>query len=161
MVTGSDYLVVFNLQFGTDKADAYQSTCGAACNKALITGKAALATEDRIEFSGGNTFTYESPGRRFFVIEGPVTYACDSTGGTFTRYSGYAIAGAQPTPPGVAPVQLATNVNNCSLTYDNVASVANPGAGLVSMWLKLRMQDSRGTAEDVSLYHEIHVSNVP
>ena len=35
-VTTSDYVVVFNLPTGTDKADAYQSSCGAACNLSLI-----------------------------------------------------------------------------------------------------------------------------
>jgi hypothetical protein len=56
---------------------------------------------------------------------------------------------------------LASNVNDCLITYDNVVSAANMGAGLVSMWLKLRMQDSRGTADDISLYHAVHVNNVP
>src|SRR5690349_17888575 len=32
-VTTGDYVVVFNLQPGTDKADAYQTSCGSACNK--------------------------------------------------------------------------------------------------------------------------------
>ena len=159
--TTTDYVVVFNLQPGTDKADAYQTSCGSACNKAKITNAVNLTNEDRIEFSAGNTFTFESPGRRFFVIEGPVTYACDKAGGTLTRYSGYAIASAQPTPPGVSAALLANNVNDCSITYDNVAGAANQGAGLVSMWLQLKMQDSRGTDETVSLYHAVHVNNAP
>jgi MSHA biogenesis protein MshO len=166
--TTSDYVVVFNLQPGTDKADAYQTSCGAACNKAKISGKAALANEDRIEFSAGNTFTYESPGRRFYIIEGPVTYACDKTLGKLTRYWGYTITAGQPTPPPTLPTVgggssalLASSVSDCSITYDNVVSVANQGAGLVSMWLQLAMQDTRGTTENVNLYHTVHVSNVP
>jgi len=158
--TTTDYVVVFNLQPGTDKADAYKTSCGSACNNAKITKAVNLTNEDRIEFSAGNTFTFESPGRRFFIVEGPVTYACDKTAGTLMRFSGYPIAETQ-TPPGVTGARLANNVNDCSITYDNVAGVANLGAGLVSMWLQLKMQDSRGATETVSLYHAVHVNNAP
>ena len=90
VVTGSDYLVVFNLQPGTDKADAYQTTCGAVCNKSQIAAPlpVAGAGEDRITIAS-HSFSFESPGRRFFIIEGPVTYACApaaGTAGTLTRY---------------------------------------------------------------------------
>ena len=54
--------------------------------------------------------------------------------------------------------KLATGVNDCSFTYD--ASLAQ-GAGLVTMRLNLRMQDSSGSNEDVNLYHAVHVNNVP
>jgi len=164
-VTTSDYVVVFNLPPGTDKADAYQTTCGAACNKAQITTQplAAGTGGHRIDFTGGNTFTYESPGRRFFIIEGPVTYACDPNAtppyGSLTRYSGYAIAATQPTPPGVAGALLASGVTACAVTYDS--GVATSGAGLLTMSLKLSMQDSRGDTENVVLYHTVHVNNVP
>jgi MSHA biogenesis protein MshO len=166
-VTTSDYVVVFNLETGTDRADAYQSTCGAACNKALITTAplAAATGGHRINFSGGNTFTYESPGRRFFIIEGPVTYACSPspTGGTLTRHSGYAInaslAAPPAAPPGGAGALLASGVTSCSFTYDNDAISAS--AGLVTMSLRLTMQDSKGDSEHVNLYHSVHVNNVP
>lgn len=164
IVVNKDYLVVFNLQPGTDKADAYQTSCGTACNKSLIKGRANLTDEDRIELESGttNTFTYESPGRRFYVIEGPVTYACDKSAGTLTRYWDYTIVPGQPTPPtGGSTALLASGVNDCLITYDNVVNSANMGAGLVSMWLKLRMQGSTGTNEDVNLYHAVHVNNVP
>jgi hypothetical protein len=29
------------------------------------------------------------------------------------------------------------------------------------MWLQLKMQDSRGATETVSLYHAVHVNNAP
>jgi len=128
---------------------------------AKITSAVSLTNEDRIEFSAGNTFTYESPGRRFFIVEGPVTYECNKAAGTLSRYAGYGINDTQLTPPGGTPALLASGVSDCSFTYDNVVSVANQGAGLVSMWLQLRMQDSRGNNENVNLYHAVHVSNVP
>jgi MSHA biogenesis protein MshO len=161
-IVGTDYVVVYNLPFGTDKASAYQTTCGVTCNKAQITTfpPAAGTGGDVIRFSS-NTFTYESPGRRFFIIRGPVTYACDKSAGTLRRYASYSIqATPQPAPPGGASALLASGVSDCSIDYD-VAGKANQGAGLVSMWLQLRMQNSGGTNEDVNLYHAVHVSNVP
>lgn len=161
-VSTSDYVVVFNLPAGTDKADAYQATCGAACNKAQITTAPLPGGTGghRVNFSS-NTFTYESPGRRFFIIEGPVTYACapSASGGTLARYSGYGIVAAQPTPPGVASALLASGVTACTITYDS--GVATSGAGLLTMSLQLAMQDSRGDTENVNLYHAVHVNNVP
>jgi len=159
-VKTTDYLVVFNLPTGTDKADAYQSSCGSACNKAAITTQPLAAGTGgyRVDFAGGNTFTYESPGRRFFIIEGPVTYGC--SGGTLTRYWGYGINPGQIAPPtGGSSAVLATGVTECGFTYDT--SVAAQGAGLVTMRLRLTAQISGGGTETISLYHAVHINNVP
>jgi MSHA biogenesis protein MshO len=165
-VQTTDYVVVYNLPTGTDKADAYQSSCAPVCNKSLIgTGNepTALTGEDRIQFAS-NTFTYESPGRRYFIIEGAVTYGC--TGTELLRYSSYGINPLQVAPPtggGMVTAKLATGVDvtNCSFTYDNVAGAAAQGAGLVTLSLRLSMKDSRGDPEFVNLYHTVHVNNVP
>lgn len=158
-VTTSDYVVVFNLQPGTDKADAYQSSCGAACNKSQISAATPFtgAGEDRIEFAS-NTFTYESPGNRFFIIEGPVSYGCDGAG-NLKRYWGYAIPASQNAPPsGGSSAIMATGVSSCTFTYDaNVSS----GTGLVTLALTLSMQNSQGGTETVGLDHAVHVNNVP
>jgi MSHA biogenesis protein MshO len=158
VVTGSDYLVVFNLQPGTDKADAYQTACGAVCNKSLISAAVDGAGSERIVFAS-NTFTYESPGNRFFIIEGPVSYVCDPTAGTVTRRWGYTIAAAQPTTfTDGSSALMAGSVSGCTFTYDaNVSS----GAGLATLALTLSMQDSKGATENVNLYHAVHVNNVP
>lgn len=163
VVTNSDYLVVFNMSPGTDKADAYQTAaeCGASCNKSLITAKEGVDTGGIGRFVlNPNTFTYESSGRRFFVIEGPVTYACSTATGALTRYSGYTIAFSQPTPPAGGTSALMVNkVTGCGFVYDS--SVSSQGAGLVTMSLQLTMQDSQGANETVSLYHAVHVNNIP
>jgi MSHA biogenesis protein MshO len=155
-VTASDYLVVYNLQPGTANADAYQFP-GTGGNKSQVVSAIAGAGQDRINFAG-NTFTYESPGRRFFIIEGPVSYGC--AGGTLTRYWGYAIPAAQNAPPsGGSSAVLATGVASCSFTYDTSASAQ--GSGLVTLALQLSMQDSSGGTQTVTLYHAVHVNNVP
>lgn len=158
-VTATDFVVVFNLPPGTSNANAYEFAGVTGGNKSKIVSATAGAGEDRIVIES-NSFVYESPGRRFFIIEGPVTYACDPAGGTLKRYSGYAIAAAQPTPPAGTGALLASGVAApCTITYDS--SLAAQGAGLLTMSLRLSMQDSRGDTEYVNLYHAVHVNNVP
>ncbi len=157
-VTASDYVVVYNLQPGTPNADAYE-TPGTGGNKSQVATATAGAGQDRITFAS-HTFTYESPGNRFFIIEGPVSYICDPSAGTLTRRWGYTISAAQPTAfSDGSSALMASGVTGCGMTYD--ASVSSQGAGLVTMALQLSMQDSRGTTESVNLYHAVHVNNIP
>jgi MSHA biogenesis protein MshO len=151
-----DFLVVFNLPPGTANANAYEFP-GTGGNKSKIQGKFTGTNQDGLIFDS-IALTYESPGSRFFVVEGPVTYGC--AGGTLTRYWGYGISASQVAPPsGGSSAVMATGVTDCSFTYDT--SIAAQGAGLVTMWLQLNTQDSRGSTETVSLYHSVHVNNVP
>ena len=96
-VVEGDYVVIFNLSPGSPNADFYQ--LGAASNKAKITnavGLPAATTGGHLIKFEDFQFTFESPGRRFFIVEGRVTYACE--GGTLRRYWGYTTATAnQPT----------------------------------------------------------------
>ncbi len=168
--TRGDYLVVFNLPPGeVTEADAYQPVAPGR-NRIKISGKFSDANHDRIQFlngGAGHTFTHESPGNRFFIVEGPVSYGCAD--GTLTRYWDYDITSAQATPPSTIPAPpvgarsavIATGVD-CTLTsftYDG--SITAQGAGLVTMNLRLTAQISGGGSESVSLYHAVHVNNVP
>jgi MSHA biogenesis protein MshO len=152
IVANSDRLVIYNL--GISGADAY-----AGDNTSLITSTAAgdLTYEYKINFLS-KQFLFESPGARFQVIEGPVTYAWDSTTRKMTRYSGYQIFPAQQTAAvlaGSATSQalVASNVENCIFDY-------TPGVTARSavMALTLKITES---GESAQLYHEVHVSNVP
>jgi MSHA biogenesis protein MshO len=180
-IATNDILVVHNLfsapTVATANAYTYNQaakSCTSAtqtsstCNTARVTGTGAgaLAGETRINFDR-RQFPLSSPGNRFHVVSGPVTYVCNTNGGaldangngtgTLTRVSGYTINLTQPTGafPG-APVTslLAQNVTDCQITYDPL--VLTQSLGLVSMRLEL----TRGN-EKVRLYHEIHVSNLP
>jgi MSHA biogenesis protein MshO len=157
IVPNSDRVVVHNL--GIAGASAYLGE-----NISLVTafapGGGAAANEDRITITSF-LFPVESPGRRFHVVSGPVTYECapgavnangDGTG-QLRRYDGYAIAAAQPTPPPVPPTIMAGFVTGCAIAYDSIALQAR---GVVS----LRLVVTRA-GDSVSLYHEVHVSNVP
>ncbi len=159
IVPNSDYLVIYNLGTGFTNADAYASGAATGGNKSLITAvSAATGSENQITFQS-NTFTLASPGNRFQVVSGPVSYVCTpGTGaaGTLTRYAGYAIAAAQPKPPAGAPALLAQNVTQCTLTYNQ--NVINQRDGIVSVWLGL--QDPTGDTK-INLFQQVEVSNEP
>ncbi len=110
----------------------------------------------------------EVQGQRFNVVPGDqqaVTYACEtampaaaSGDGPLVlrRYWRYGFIAAQPAPPitlaGVQSAILADKVSVCEIIYDAV----NLRNGLVAIWLGI----TRG-GESISLYHQVHVNNVP
>lgn len=142
-----DRIAIYNL--GIAGANAYNGDTLRSYNG--TTGSAV----SNVVFTPNTPFPLESPGRRFQVVETPVTYRCDLAEKTLRRYSGYAISLAQADPPsgGISPVPLlATNVTSCLFTYEAV----NQRLGLLSIRLTL----AQG-GETVSLYHDVHVNNVP
>lgn len=153
IVPNSDWLVVYNLGTGYASADAYASGNVTGGNKARITSIVSIAdSEHRIGFQS-HTFSSPSPGARFQVVSGAVTYECNPAVGTVRRYTGYGIAAAQPTSFSVAPAVLASSLSACSITYTSGATERN---ALVNLALTLTKE-----GESVSLNHEVMVSNVP
>lgn len=149
-VAAGDQIVVYNL--GTAGADAY-----AGDTRRAYAGAAGQV--GNIQYGGG-PFPLASPGRRFHIVETPVTYECDSSnpaGGSLRRYWGYSIVSAQPSPPSggtTVSALLADQVTACVFTYD--PNVANLRTGLVSLQIVLT-----SAGENVRLFHQVHVSNVP
>ncbi len=110
----------------------------------------------------------EVQGQRFDVVPGDqqaVTYACEtavpaaaSGDGPLVlrRYWRYGFIAAQPVPPitsgSVQSAILADKVSACEIIYDPV----NQRNGLVA----IRLEITRG-GESISLYHQVHVNNVP
>jgi MSHA biogenesis protein MshO len=177
-IVNTDNVVVFNL--GIPGASAYESpstnksvmsstcTCSAsppANSSSACSACTAGSNYDQFTIAA-QTFSLPSPGNRFNVVTGPVSYVCDPVGGTLTRYSGYAIQINQPSNAGAAPLStapvkalLASQVSACTFTY-NSAVVAQRD-GLVTMSLSVAEVDSQGKNETVTLYESAHVSNVP
>lgn len=152
----NDRVVVYNL--GIPGADAY-----AGDNAATVAG----ATAASVTLSAAKLFPFASPGNRFHVIphdELGVFYVCAGAGidasgdgtGTLYRYANYGINSATPTAcptiPSGTPV-LARNLSSCSFSY---ASGITERSGLISMRLAITRN-----SETVTLYHEVHVNNVP
>jgi MSHA biogenesis protein MshO len=154
-VTTSDFLVVFNLGAGRPNADAYANGAVTGGNKSLITAAvgAGAGGENVVQFQS-HTFPLASPGRRFQIVSGPVTYACVPP--ELRRYWGYPISAAQATPPGGGNNALvANNVAECSFIFA-ATSGASQRTGVVALTLKISQ-----SGEAVSLFQQVHVNNVP
>jgi MSHA biogenesis protein MshO len=129
-VAANDQLVLNN--YGFADQNAYQ-TAGILNRAVIASVDTSHADRDRIEF-GSTTFRralHDSPGKRFFVVSGPVTYRCNMTAGTITRHDGYALQLTQPTALGAGSL-IAEHVlagTGCAFDYTNVG----PQLGLLTM----------------------------
>lgn len=145
-----EFLVIYNT--GQAGLNAYL----AADNRRTI---AAGTTTTAITFLGSQ-FPFASPSSRFQVVpsSGPVTFACESVGGTSTgtgtlrRHTGYTFVDPQPSTGLGTGALLADNLSACNFTYDAVSATS----GLVTLSLTLTRE-----SESITLYHQIHVDNMP
>jgi MSHA biogenesis protein MshO len=160
VVPGSDQLVLSN--YGFADQNAYQTA--AVLNRAMITAfDASEPGRDRIQFAS-TTFQrglHDSPGKRFFVVSGPVTYECDMATGRILRHSGYAITAAQPTgfAGGALIAEHVRSGTGCAFVYDTIG--IGPQLGLLTLRITLQRALFGGANETVSLYHAVHVNNTP
>lgn len=148
LLAAGNQIVVFNLGTGFAGADAYQS----AGNNRAAFGALAGST---ITLAAAKTFPFESPGRRFHVVEHAVTYECDLANGTIERYWNYGINPAQATPPsGGSKARLASGVTGCSFLYD--PNELSQRYGIVRVQIALSRD-----GETVNLFAQAHVPNIP
>lgn len=140
-----DQLVVYNISTTGTSGNAYAATPD---NRGFI---GAGSSQALINLDPGFNFANTSPSQRFFIVDQPVTYACES--GSLNRYDGYAIAATQPTPPVGGGDLVTGNVSGCSFSYDPGASQR---AGLVTLELSLSEE-----GETITLLHQVHVVNAP
>lgn len=148
---GNSWLVVYNL--GISGADAYSGAAATTDVRRQYSGAAGSVTA--INFTSANRLPFESPSKRFQIVTEPVTYECAPAvaGGALRRYTGYGFPTSQAGPPGGTATVLASNVTACNFVY---AQQAGRRAGLVALTLQL----TQG-GETISLYYQVHVSNVP
>ena len=114
------------------------------------------STADLIKLQPPKHYRFSSPYQRFFVIDGPVSYVCNSTNGTLTRYWNYTAAQDTNTTisamgTGVSSALMTNHVSpsGCSFTY---APGTPSRGGLVT--LKLTLSDS---GEKITLLQQVHV----
>jgi MSHA biogenesis protein MshO len=140
-------LVVLNLGYG---------------NANLYSGTNIGSALQTITFTPTTVWPGDSPGYRFYIVNGAATYACTpnaSGTGTLTRYSGYAIQATQPASTSTAPLSTATSslvlgdVSSCSFTPGPISVDLN------AVQMQLQLTDSNG--ETVSLYSQVHAPNSP
>lgn len=163
-IVANDFIVVYNLGPGQPPADAY-ANCAVSpgCNRARV----AAAPAGKTLTLASNPFAAEvpvmpSPNWRFQVVTTPVTYVCNTTAHTLTRYWDYAIQPMQPVNLASAPAWttpknalLASSVNGCEFSLNNLVSIRS---ALVGLQLTLQNQTNGGS---VVLFHQVHVDNTP
>jgi len=154
-------LVIYN----TAPTDIYNDVT-ADNNPGIVTpSTASLALtlnggEHHINITPAFQFSQQSPGQRAFVIDGPISYICDTAAGTLTRYDNYAYQDPQITSnvlmaalPNVQSGLVASQVSACRIRYN--AGSAQRG-GIITIEISLT-----DTGETISLLHQVHVENVP
>ena len=137
-------LVVYNLTATGSTGNAYLGG-----NRRSVTG----GTPTAVQFSPADPFPFASPYQRFFLVDEPVSYAFNTAAGTLERYAGYAITASQSALPAVTPSIMAGHVTACAFTYD-------PGTPARSGMVTLRLTLSED-GETITLFHQVHVENVP
>ena len=145
-MSATDSIVIYNL-----------NASGATLNAYAGDNREGYASDNgtTITLDAAKQFPQASPGKRFQVVQHPVTYACEA--GVLRRYWGYAISLAQPVPPaGGSNVLLATNVNVAACNFSYAPAAGTARTGVVSLTLEI----SQG-GESVRLFQQAHVSNVP
>jgi MSHA biogenesis protein MshO len=154
------YLAIYNV--GVPGANAYELTNVITPPGTQIDiDTDSIAGEDNIRVSPAFQFAYGSPAQRVFLIDGPVTYLCDTGAGTLVRYSGYTITANQSDrdsdvellAAGATRALISNQLAGCAVLY---APGSSERAGLVSLQLGIA-----AAGETISLLHQVHVDNVP
>ncbi|MCK4502599.1 MAG: prepilin-type N-terminal cleavage/methylation domain-containing protein [Desulfuromonadales bacterium] len=143
-VTGQ-HLVVYNISTSGASGNAYASSPD---NMAVVGAGSSVA---HVNLNPGFNFANGSPYQRFFIVDQPITYACE--GGSLNRYAGYGFNVAQPAPPAGTPDLVSQGISGCQFNYDPGASQR---AGLVTLELSLTE-----AGETITLLHQVHVVNTP
>ncbi len=115
------------------------------------------AVNDHVNLNIAHRFNSSATNRRIYVVSTPVSYLCDTAGGSLTRYYNYAITASQPITSAdfvalnASSALIADRVANCSVTT-TTDDVRN--RSLVTLVL--------GTAEDgeqIRLIHQVPLDN--
>ena len=161
-VTFSLRAVIYNTNNATVYSQAALDTSPGIISAAGLTVDRD-GNEERVTLLTPHQFSYQSPGQRLFLVDGPVSYICDNATGRLSRYSGYAFQISQantdsvPELAALAGAQggaVATQVNECNIDYQ--PGTAQRG-GLIT--LEISITDAQG--ESVRLLQQVHVDNQP
>lgn len=134
-------------------------------NRAGLNSAGTMATHINIT---SKTFapTLASSRQRFYIVDSPVTYLCNTATGTLERYDGYEIRQDQADVDtdtelmarGARRARIGDLVRGCRFTY---RSGTTQRAGLVTLELTIEDSDVNNQTEQVRLLHQVHVYNVP
>ena len=156
------YLSIYNI--GLAGANAYELANVITSATTTIGISNPGTGESLVTLAPAFRFAYGSPGRRVFLVRGPVTYLCNTTSGAITRYARYAITAVQRNSAasfaGITGSAVASSVSVCQFTY-NQGTAAR--AGLVTLAVTLSRTDPSFSSqtESVRLLQQVHVENAP
>jgi MSHA biogenesis protein MshO len=147
-------------QVYADAADG--NNPGIITGQGLTLGIDAGGTEHNLMLTTKYQFKYRSPTQRLFIVDGAITYLCDSSSGYLQRFDGYGFVKLQASVDSVAELlalgaqqaRVATQVSSCNIDYV-------PGSPLRSGLITLDLALADASAESVRLLHQVHVDNVP
>ncbi len=122
-----------------------------------LSSSAIYSDEDHIVMNPAFRFTQQSPGQRAFIVDGPISYICDTATRRLIRYDNYSYQVGQPTvaPAGATSGPVATQLSACNIRYQ--AGTAQRG-GIVTIEITI---DDVVSTESLTLLHQVHVVNVP
>ncbi len=162
-----DYFVVYNLGSGFAPSDAWQFSSSNR-NIARITTAVAAGTESATLRLADNPFATQnppmpSPGQRFQIVSGPVTFACARAADgnlTLTRWWNYPIAASQAAvaPASGQQATMARRLGACAGLFF-YSSADTQHSALVN--ISLGLQPKNATQTPVRLVHQVHVDNTP
>ena len=154
----SSYLAIYNV--GVPGASAYElANVITPAGTTITVSAGATANQNLVTLSPAFHFAWGSPGRRVYLVSGPVTYLCDTAAGTLKRYAGYRIATLQPSSAagllaaGAAAGSLAGDVAACQFSYASGTAQRN---ALATLTLQLTR-----SGETIELLHQVQLVNTP
>jgi MSHA biogenesis protein MshO len=156
--SSSAYLAIYNI--GVPGADAWEGAnviTPAGTSIAVAAGSAA--NENLVTLSPAFRFAFGSPARRVYLVEGPVTYLCDTATGTLRRYAGYSPGASERTSDaalmaaGASRALVAADVSGCQFSYASGSAQRN---ALVTLALALAR-----SGESIQLLNEAQLVNTP
>ena len=174
-VDAGDFVVVYNLGTGMAPADAYNLNSDPGGDSRNIARIAQAAARGDTELTlADNPFARQaepmpSPGNRFQVVTGAVSYRCQQENGRLVlrRYAGYDIEAQTPAAPKNGnSALLAARVADCAnlFRYDPPDNLELRRSALVILSLALHTRGSADLVDPggvVRLVHQVHVDNTP
>jgi MSHA biogenesis protein MshO len=154
------FLAIYNV--GVAGADAYElANVMTPAGTQIDIAADAFPGEDRVNLAPAFKFAFGSPAQRVFLVNGPISYICNSAAGTLTRYTGYTIAQNHATRDsaagligaGASASLVAGQITACGFRYSPGTSERS---GIVTIEIAVGEQ-----GETISLLTQVHVDNVP
>ena len=156
--SSNSYLAIYNIGVPGANAYALANVMTPAGTTITITA-GATANAQLVTLNPAFQFSFGSPGKRVYLVSGPLSYLCDTSSGLVTRFSGYTVSATQPvsaaalTAAGASSGVVATNATGCQFTY---ASGTSQRVGMATLVLQL---SSNG--QMVQLLQQTHLVNAP